>query len=198
MRTIPGGTFDTVLPPAPGSSRSSAVRPSDMDRTPVTNAEFARFVAEHPEWRRDRVARVFADRATCAHWRAPRPSPAPASTAPAGDAGELVRRQGLLRGARRAPAHLVRVGIRDRRGPAPAGCARGSRTGARPSSTGMRDRRRESLPDAGSTRANYLRRPGRARRGVGMGAGPGLDDGVGGQSRAGRSGCSSASAAPAR
>lgn len=39
-----------------------------MDRTPVTNAQFASFVAGHPEWRRDRVRRVFADEGYLGDW----------------------------------------------------------------------------------------------------------------------------------
>ena len=47
-----------------------------MDRRTVSNADFARFVDEHPEWRRDRVARVFADTGYLKHWQAqPRPAP---------------------------------------------------------------------------------------------------------------------------
>jgi formylglycine-generating enzyme required for sulfatase activity len=52
------------------------VRAFELDRTPVTNADFARFVAAHPEWRRDRVARVFADAGYLLHWPGPQ-SPAP-------------------------------------------------------------------------------------------------------------------------
>jgi formylglycine-generating enzyme required for sulfatase activity len=40
-----------------------------MDRRPVSNADFARFIADQPEWRRDRVARVFADDRYLAHWQ---------------------------------------------------------------------------------------------------------------------------------
>ena len=36
--------------------------------SPVTNAEFQAFVAIHPEWRRDRVAPVFADGRYLLHW----------------------------------------------------------------------------------------------------------------------------------
>jgi formylglycine-generating enzyme required for sulfatase activity len=64
---IPGGTFDTVLPPAP-TVKQATVTAFQLDRTPVTNAQFARFVAAHPEWRRDRVARVFADQGYLLHW----------------------------------------------------------------------------------------------------------------------------------
>ncbi len=65
---VPGGSFETVLPPAKGV-QTATVQAFDMDRTPVTNAGYARFVATHPEWRRDRVARVFADEGYLRHWR---------------------------------------------------------------------------------------------------------------------------------
>lgn len=66
--TIPAGELASVLPPAPGvkTVRVAAFR---LDHTPVTNEQFARFVAEHPEWRRDRVAGVFADGSYLSHWR---------------------------------------------------------------------------------------------------------------------------------
>lgn len=66
--TIPAGTFESVLAPAPGI-KSVTVRGFRMDAVPVTNEQFAQFVAKHPEWRRDRVARVFADREYLSHWR---------------------------------------------------------------------------------------------------------------------------------
>ncbi len=40
-----------------------------IDRTPVTNGAFLAFVSAHPEWRRSRVSRLFADRAYLADWR---------------------------------------------------------------------------------------------------------------------------------
>ncbi|HET9862604.1 MAG TPA: formylglycine-generating enzyme family protein [Steroidobacteraceae bacterium] len=64
---VPAATFETVLPPAPGT-KTATVAAFRMDRLPVTNADFARFVAAHPRWRRDRVARVFADEAYLQHW----------------------------------------------------------------------------------------------------------------------------------
>jgi formylglycine-generating enzyme required for sulfatase activity len=39
-----------------------------FDRLPVTRGEFQTFVREHPEWRRSRVKRVFADRRYLADW----------------------------------------------------------------------------------------------------------------------------------
>lgn len=65
---IPGGTFESVLPPAPGIKQAT-VAPFWLDRTPVTNTQFARFVQQHPEWGRDRVARVFADSDYLSHWQ---------------------------------------------------------------------------------------------------------------------------------
>lgn len=65
---IPPGTFESVLPPAPGIKQASVDR-FRMDETPVTNEQFARFVAKNPEWRRDRIARVFADDQYLSHWK---------------------------------------------------------------------------------------------------------------------------------
>lgn len=67
MPTIPAGSFESVLPPAPGV-KTVAMRSYRLDRTPVTNADFARFVRKHPEWRRDRVAPLFAEKDYLAHW----------------------------------------------------------------------------------------------------------------------------------
>jgi formylglycine-generating enzyme required for sulfatase activity len=39
-----------------------------MDRTPVTNRAYLRFVVAHPEWRRDRVATVLAEAGYLARW----------------------------------------------------------------------------------------------------------------------------------
>src|SRR5262245_38638491 len=64
---VKGGTFESVLPPAPGVKQAT-VKSFRIDRTPITNREFARFVREHPQWRRDRVARAFADEKYLAHW----------------------------------------------------------------------------------------------------------------------------------
>lgn len=64
---VPGATFETILPPAPGVN-SVTVPAFEFDRTPVTNAQFAAFVAANPRWRRDRVARVFADTAYLQQW----------------------------------------------------------------------------------------------------------------------------------
>lgn len=64
---VPGGPFRSVLPPAPGVEEVT-VAPYRLGRTPVTNAEFLAFVREHPQWRRDRVAALFADKSYLRHW----------------------------------------------------------------------------------------------------------------------------------
>ncbi|WP_232831164.1 formylglycine-generating enzyme family protein [Peristeroidobacter agariperforans] len=67
---IPGGSFESVLPPAP-SVKNVRIQPFRLDRTPVTNEQFATFLRTHPQWRRDRVAKVFADEQYLSHWQAP-------------------------------------------------------------------------------------------------------------------------------
>src|SRR5690242_11180892 len=64
---VPGGTFESVLPPAP-TVKQVTLPKFYLDRTPVTNAQFAAFLKKSPEWRRDRVARVFADEQYLSHW----------------------------------------------------------------------------------------------------------------------------------
>ncbi len=67
MPKIAGGSFESVLPPAQGVKKAT-VQSFRLDRTPVTNAEFAEFVRKHPQWRRDRVAPLFAEQQYLAHW----------------------------------------------------------------------------------------------------------------------------------
>jgi formylglycine-generating enzyme len=64
---IPGGRLESVLPPAPGI-KIVDVPPFGLDATLVSNADFARFVRARPEWRRDRIARLFADAGYLQHW----------------------------------------------------------------------------------------------------------------------------------
>lgn len=64
---VAGGEFRSVLAPAPGQDvvQVAAFR---LDETPVTNAQFSAFVLEQPQWRRDRVTRLFADPEYLSHW----------------------------------------------------------------------------------------------------------------------------------
>ncbi|HEU4779158.1 MAG TPA: formylglycine-generating enzyme family protein [Steroidobacteraceae bacterium] len=64
---IAGGRFESVFPPAPGV-KTVEVPPYRMDTALVSNADYATFVRRHPEWRRDRVAGLFADEGYLRHW----------------------------------------------------------------------------------------------------------------------------------
>jgi formylglycine-generating enzyme required for sulfatase activity len=65
--TIPGGSWRSILPS--GTERAEVrVSPYRLDRTPVTNGDFLKFVNAHPEWRRDRASRVMADSQYLSQW----------------------------------------------------------------------------------------------------------------------------------
>lgn len=81
MVPVAGHEFESVLPAAPGQGRVR-VDTFSMDTTPVTNAQFSAFVRSHPQWRRDRVSRLFADGEYLAHWRSPLESEANAANQP--------------------------------------------------------------------------------------------------------------------
>ena len=78
MARIPGGAYRPLYrQPVRGANRDTvlrrvvpvAVESFELDRFPVTNEEYLAFVRAHPEWRRSRVSRLFADRSYLAHWR---------------------------------------------------------------------------------------------------------------------------------
>ncbi|MEO8671636.1 MAG: formylglycine-generating enzyme family protein [Tahibacter sp.] len=69
-RALPAGTFNSVLPPD-GKVASAKVDAFAMRSVPVTNEEFLAFVQANPQWRRDRVAAVFADPRYLARWSSP-------------------------------------------------------------------------------------------------------------------------------
>lgn len=64
---LPGGNFRTALKyeDRKGDAR---IAPFALMRKPVTNAEFLAFIQSRPQWRRDRVARVFAEPHYLSHW----------------------------------------------------------------------------------------------------------------------------------
>jgi formylglycine-generating enzyme required for sulfatase activity len=68
QREIRAGSFQSVLPPAPGV-KTVSIDSFRIDQTPVTNEQFARFVVKHPKWQRDRISRAFADDQYLNHWR---------------------------------------------------------------------------------------------------------------------------------
>lgn len=68
---LPGGSFRSALRYEDIADAPLRVRPFALMRRPVTNAEFLAFVKTHPQWRRDRVATVFADGRYLSHWSGP-------------------------------------------------------------------------------------------------------------------------------
>jgi sulfatase modifying factor 1 len=79
---LPGGAFRTALK-YEDANGPQVVRPFALMRRPVTNGEFAAFVAANPQWRRDRVPEVFADARYLAHWPGDRsPADGPQSLQP--------------------------------------------------------------------------------------------------------------------
>lgn len=67
---IEGRRFESVLPPAPGV-REAEVASFLLQRTPVTNAQFRKFVVAHPEWQRGRAAALFVDPGYLQSWATP-------------------------------------------------------------------------------------------------------------------------------
>src|SRR3546814_2867349 len=63
---LPGGSFRWALKYE--DVRKVEVAPFELQRRPVTNAEFLAFVKAHPQWRRDRVATVLAEPRYLSHW----------------------------------------------------------------------------------------------------------------------------------
>jgi formylglycine-generating enzyme required for sulfatase activity len=68
--TLPAAEFSSTLPQGQGQA-TVAIRAFQLDQRPVTNAEFLDFVRANPQWRRDRVAALFADSQYLAHWQTP-------------------------------------------------------------------------------------------------------------------------------
>lgn len=66
--TVGPGTYRPLYP-VEGVDPAVPVEAFELDVTPVTVADFAAFVARHPEWRRDRVSRLFADEGYLGDWQ---------------------------------------------------------------------------------------------------------------------------------
>lgn len=65
MALIPGGIFVPMYSDEEGREK---VDPFYMDRFPVTNREFGKFVAEQPQWGKSAVKSLFADAGYLKHW----------------------------------------------------------------------------------------------------------------------------------
>lgn len=66
---LPAGKFRTALK-YEDRKDDTRIAPFALMRKPVTNAEFLAFVQANPQWRRDRVGRVFAEPRYLSHWAA--------------------------------------------------------------------------------------------------------------------------------
>ena len=67
---LPGGTFQSALR-YEDARNGVKVEPYALMRKPVTNGEFLAFVKRNPQWRRDRVAKLFAEPRYLSHWESP-------------------------------------------------------------------------------------------------------------------------------
>jgi formylglycine-generating enzyme len=70
MARVGPGVRQSIYAPEPGAT-TVPVGAFELDRLPMTNADFVAFVRAVPRWRRDRIARVFADEGYLAHWAGP-------------------------------------------------------------------------------------------------------------------------------
>jgi formylglycine-generating enzyme required for sulfatase activity len=70
---VPGGSFVSVLPqgPVPSATLPVEIAPFTLRATPVTAGEYLAFVRAQPQWQRDRVPEVFADKRYLIDWRSP-------------------------------------------------------------------------------------------------------------------------------
>jgi sulfatase modifying factor 1 len=66
---LPGGSFRSALKYE--DAPVVEVAPFELQRRPVTNAEFLAFVKRHPQWRRDRVPAALAEPRYLQHWGGP-------------------------------------------------------------------------------------------------------------------------------
>jgi len=69
-RAVEAADFMPTLTPAPGKSQVH-VPAFRLDSRPITNGQFLEFVRSQPQWRRDRVAALFADESYLSHWAGP-------------------------------------------------------------------------------------------------------------------------------
>lgn len=67
-RALPGGPLRSVLP-SDGKEAPAMLAPFALRATLVTNGEFRRFVAAHPEWQRSQVPAVLAGPRYLSAWR---------------------------------------------------------------------------------------------------------------------------------
>ncbi|MGB3872495.1 MAG: formylglycine-generating enzyme family protein [Stenotrophomonas sp.] len=69
-RALDGGAFSSSVR-FEDATGLVPVAPYQLMQHPVTNAQFAAFVAGHPQWRRDRIPALFASPGYLGHWAQP-------------------------------------------------------------------------------------------------------------------------------
>lgn len=70
MSHISGGAYKPFFERSKDGVKSSiVVKPFFIDKTPVTNLDFLTFVKEHPEWRRSKVKKIFAEASYLKNWQ---------------------------------------------------------------------------------------------------------------------------------
>jgi sulfatase modifying factor 1 len=70
---LPGGRFESVLPQGPVPTRATPVdlQPFEMRKTPVTVGEFLAFIKANPQWQRNRIPALFAEKSYLSSWATP-------------------------------------------------------------------------------------------------------------------------------
>ena len=64
MINVPSGVYTNLFK----NEGAAEVAAFELDKFPVTNAEYLEFVKEHPEWQRSNIKRVFADSSYLSRW----------------------------------------------------------------------------------------------------------------------------------
>lgn len=67
MIRLPGGEYRPLI--SDSSTPKTLVKPFRLDATPVTNRDFARFVAGHPQWSPHNILPMFAEPRYLQSWR---------------------------------------------------------------------------------------------------------------------------------
>lgn len=67
MASIKGGTYRPLY--LSEDSPMVTVGNFHIDKTPVTNQQFAKFVANNPKWQKQNIAKLFAEPDYLAHWQ---------------------------------------------------------------------------------------------------------------------------------
>ncbi|MBD3649064.1 MAG: formylglycine-generating enzyme family protein [Pseudomonadales bacterium] len=67
---VPAAEFESVLAESEGDNLIELAA-FELETMPVSNREFLAFLKAHPDWRRDRVAPLFADEKYLSQWQGP-------------------------------------------------------------------------------------------------------------------------------